>query len=208
MCDPFTLIGGAAALGGSLMSGAGALSGGRAAASNGRIAYKSAQIQNEIQKSNAALSLDEGAFEAGRARDAAKQAADQAVGFYSAGGVDPGFGGAAWAQAWSATQGEQDAQIALARGQGQAAQHLQQGGAALAQGATALTQGQDARRAGNLSFAANLLSGVGSFAKLAPGLSLSPTSSATAHGGVSTGDPWGSSMRWGYTGSQPNFWHR
>ena len=192
MCEPLSMIAAATSLGGSLLSGFGALSGGRSAA-------KSGKIQNTIQQSNADLALRQGVFEAGRARDEATRMADAAGAAYSASGVDRGFGGAAWAQAWSAAAGEQDAQILTARGQGQAAQHLQQGAAAMA-------AGEDARRAGNLSFATSILQGVGSFAKMTGATpTLSPTAGASAS--VPTGDPWGS-MRWGYTGSTPNFWSR
>lgn len=191
MCEPLSMIAAATSLGGSLLSGFGAMSGGRAAAKSGR-------IQNAIQQSNADLATRQGVFEAGRARDEADRMADAAGAAYSASGVDPGFGGAAWAQAWSMAAGEQDAQILTARGQGQAAQHLQQGAAAMAAGG-------DAKRAGPLSFATSMLQGVGAFGRMSGMPSLSPTTSVSTS--VPTGDPWGS-MRWGYSGGAPNFWHR
>lgn len=193
MCDPFTLIAGAASLGGSALSAGGALAGGSAR-------WKSAKLQKAIEDSNAELALTRGAFEAGRARDAADRAADAAVSTYAAGNVDPSYGGAAWAQAWSAAQGETDAQILLAGGATQRAQHLQQGAGLLAAGG-------DAKRAGFLSATSSLLSGAGAFARLAQPPMTAAAATPAAAARVSAGDPW-ASMRWGYTGAQPSFWHR
>lgn len=191
MCDPFTMIAATLSAGGSLLGGAGAMAAGKARS-------RSASIQAWIDQSNADLARRSGAFEAGRIRDRADAAADQALGFFSAGGIDPGFGGPAFAQAWSAAQGETDAQLAVARGAGESAQHM------LA-AAGHLSEAGDARRAGRLSMASSMLqAGSTVFSALGKGASAPSGGVAGAASRMTPGDPW----RWGYTGAQPSFWHR
>lgn len=194
MCDPFTMIAATLSAGGSLLGGAGSMAAGKARS-------RSASIQAWVDESNADLARRSGAFEAGRIREQADAAADQARGFYAAGGIDPGFGGPAFAQAWSEAQGATDAGLAIARGAGEGAQHA-------LSAAGHLSEAGDARRAGRLSMASSILSaGSTMFAALGKG-GAAPGGGgmAGAAAKMTPGDPF--NLRWGYTGAQPSFWHR